>query len=50
MKISELVEELERLKKLHGDIPVRTESLTRTWPPDLVIRRRGFDKFLVLNG
>lgn len=41
MKISQLIEQLEKIKKEHGDLNVYTQSLTHTWDPDLSLRKEG---------
>lgn len=37
MKISELIEKLQKVKEEHGDINVYTQSLSH-WPPELDVR------------
>lgn len=48
MKISELIAELEKLKKAHGDVPVRTQTLSHTWAPEPVVRGKD-EKYILLN-
>lgn len=40
MKISDLIKELEKLQKLHGDIEVKTHSLSHAWEPDLTVKNK----------
>lgn len=49
VKISELIEQLEKLKKEHGDIPVKTQSLSHVWSPDITVRGKDKDKWVLLN-
>ena len=49
MNISDLIEELEKLKKKHGDIPVRTQSLTHLWDPELVVKSKDKAPYVLLN-
>lgn len=49
MKISELVKELERLKELHGDIDVKTQTMSHVWDPDPVVRGEGAHRFVLVN-
>ncbi len=50
MKISELIQELEDLKKQHGDVKVEVQSLTHHWAPEPVVRDDGFGrKYILLN-
>lgn len=49
MKISQLIEQLKKLQEEHGDIPVRTESLSHIWPPDLRVKGTDKNKVLILN-
>ncbi len=46
MKISELISKLEDLRKEHGDIEVRVQTLSHVWDPDPVIR----DKYEMSDG
>lgn len=41
MKISQLIAQLEKIKKGHGDLNVYTQSLTHTWDPELTLRKEG---------
>lgn len=38
MSISELISKLESLRKEHGDVPVRVQTLSHVWDPEPVIR------------
>ena len=49
MKISELIKELEELKKKHGDIQVKTQTLNHVWAPDLAIKGIGDYRYVLLN-
>lgn len=50
MRITDLIAELERLKKAHGDIAVKVQTLSHTWPPDLTVRKYPHgEKYVVLN-
>lgn len=51
MKISELIEQLEKLKKEHGDIKVVVQSLSHAWAPEPEIRPHGSKKpeYVLLN-
>lgn len=49
MKISDLIQALERIKANNGDLPVRIDTISHTFPPDLAVRERGDGKVLVLN-
>ena len=50
MKISQLVELLEKLKKQHGDIPVKCQSLSHYWEPEPEIRGQlPQSKYILLN-
>lgn len=46
--ISELIELLQALRIVHGDIPVRVQTLSHVWKPDVTIKDRG-TKFVLLN-
>jgi hypothetical protein len=50
MTITELIAELQRLLELHGDLPCRVDTLSHTFPPDLVVRKRPSGQVLILNG
>lgn len=49
MQISELIKELEEIEKKHGDIPVKTQTLTHIWDPELTIKGKGEDTYVLLN-
>lgn len=40
MKISELIEKLQKVKEEHGDLDVYTQSLSHMWSPSLDVRNR----------
>lgn len=48
--ISELIEQLEIIKKEHGDLMVRCESISHMFRPDLTVRTYAGTKILILNG
>lgn len=39
MKISELVKALEKIVEEHGDIEVKTQTLTHHWEPEPTVKR-----------
>jgi hypothetical protein len=47
--ISELILELQGIMNEHGDLPVRCDTLTHSFRPDLVVRTRDGTKILILN-
>lgn len=50
MKISKLIAELEKLKKKHGDIEAKVQTMTHTFDPDITVRTYPHgEKYLVLN-
>lgn len=49
MTISDLIARLKEIRKQHGDIQVRIDSLSHTWTPDMAVRERAGEKVLVLN-
>ncbi len=51
MKISELIKQLETLKAEHGDIDVKTQTLSHVWAPEPEIRPHGAKKaeYVLLN-
>lgn len=50
MTISELIEQLELIKALSGDIEVRVENLNYTFQPDLIVKKYpGGNNMLILN-
>ena len=50
MKLSTLIAELERLKKKHGDIEAKVQTLTHTWDPDMTVKRYPHGElYVVLN-
>jgi hypothetical protein len=48
MNISKLIEELEKIKKEHGDIVVITQTLSHSWPPEPIVKGNK-TKFILLN-
>jgi len=50
MKISELVEKLEKLKHAEGDIEVVVQTLSHAWAPEPVVKETvHFKKVVLLN-
>lgn len=51
MTISELISKLETLRKEHGDIPVRVQTLSHLWDPNPEIRDKDISPFawVILN-
>lgn len=49
MSISELIKELEKLKEKHGDIEVKTQTLTHMWAPELTVKKSGNAEYVLLN-
>jgi len=49
MTISELVKELEKLKKEYGDIQVKTQTMTHIWDPEIRIKNGFNGKYILLN-
>lgn len=49
MKISELIAELETIKFKHGDIDVKVQTLTHTWPPEPEVKGTPNDSWVLLN-
>lgn len=47
--ISELILQLENIKKEHGDIPVRVNSMSHTWNVEPEVKERNGIKFVLLN-
>lgn len=41
MKISELIEQLTKIRDEHGDLPVVVQSLTHAWDPEPELRPVG---------
>ena len=39
MKLSQLIEQLERLKREHGDLPVRVQTISHRFPPEPVVKQ-----------
>lgn len=48
MKISELVEKLEDIRAKEGDLKVVVESLSHSWPPDVVLVKKDFTETHIL--
>lgn len=46
MTISELIKKLEALREEHGDVPVKTQTLSHLWDPEPEIR----DKYVMPGG
>jgi hypothetical protein len=50
MKISELVDKLEKMKKEHGDINVVVQTLSHAWAPEPELRPfKGKPEYVLLN-
>jgi hypothetical protein len=50
MRISALIKELEKIKRKHGDVPVKVQTLTHVWDPELSIKGKGMDvDYVLLN-
>lgn len=49
MKISELIAKLEKLKKKHGDLPVRVQTMDHNFSPEPVIREALSGPVVLLN-
>lgn len=49
LKISELVAELERIKREQGDIEVVVQTLSHLWAPEPVLRKASSGTVLLLN-
>lgn len=49
MKISELIAELERLKKVQGDLPVVVQTMSHVWAPEPTLRTAASGKVVLLN-
>lgn len=48
MRLSQLIMQLKRLKKEHGDLPVRYQSLTHRWEPEPTVTKTNSDTLFVL--
>jgi hypothetical protein len=52
MTLTQLINELNRLKLKYGDVPVRVQSLSHTWEPEPKpwnIDAKGKPSFILLN-
>lgn len=52
MKISEFIEQLKKLQEEHGDIEVKTQTLSHTWAPEMTVQVTGplpWNKYVLLN-
>lgn len=49
MNISELITELERLKKEHGDIQCVVQTLSHIWAPEPTVHKATNGKAVLLN-
>lgn len=49
MNITELIKELEKIVKREGDLQVRWDSMSHSFPPDPVVRERAGEKVVILN-
>jgi len=51
VKLSELIEELERIRNKHGDVPVLVQTLSHSWAPEPEVREAHASKakFVLLN-
>ncbi len=48
-KLSDLIKELERLKKRHGDLPVRVQTLSHLFKPEPTVRDWPGGKVVIVN-
>jgi hypothetical protein len=48
MKISDLIQELEKIKAEHGDLPVKIHTLSHSWEPEISIKSSN-TKYVLLN-
>lgn len=49
MTISDLIKVLETLKKKHGDIQVRWQSMSHLFKPDPTVRTIAGEKVVIVN-
>ena len=50
MKLSDLIKQLQDLQTKHGDLPVKVQTLSHSWPPEPVARPIGGEpEFILLN-
>lgn len=49
MKISELIEQLKKTQEENGDLEVKVQTLSHMWSPEVEVRERGTQKYVLLN-